>query len=305
MEIEAASARADGLYWIDDLGHWHKVDPTSPFAHLRDPIAENQQGHAFRWLGMVRAVARGATLHVKWDVRHVEDDSLAAIADYVEQGYHAFYELEFFHGGWNTETFGDPAAAAQRIGRTRIFRDVAFIAPLTVAQLEPHVKQMLREDILREDVPLLDRAVAAWEASKRIWGPERPLYWLADRTLVMQPSRKRANAALVHHVGPEHPMAKVLGPEGTVRQNGKMCDLPWLSEDQGRRLLRAYREVTASGKPHLEDVRSLIAPRGAEPAWVPYRRLLLPCHTEDGTAVVAGISEIRQDISIPFMGQAA
>ncbi len=305
MATATATRGSDGLYWIDDLGQWHKVDPDSPFAHVREPIAERQQGHAFRWLGMVRTIIEGERLHVKWDVRHVEPESLAAAEAYVLEAHHRQVHLEFFHGGWNREVFTDCASAARRLDRTRHFRSVAFIAPLTVARLSPYAPKLSRQDLERQDVPLTARALAAWEASERIWAPDRPIAWLAEHALVMAPPRPGKSSTVVHHVGAYHAMSRVLGKKAAQRIQGRVCTFPWLPDEQLARLLVAYREVTTSGRPHLEDVRSLITPDGDEPAWVPYRRLLLPCHDLRGKPVIVCLSDIRQDISIPFMGEAA
>ena len=304
MSIAIASEFSDGLYWIDDLGQWHRVDPSSPFEHLREPIAERQQGHAFRWLGMVRVLTDGDRLHVKWDVRHVEPQSLATAEAYILSSPHREVHLDFFHGGWNRETFTDRKAAAQRLDRTRGFRNVALIAPLVVARLSPYEPKLSRRDLERPDVPLTARALAAWEASERIWAEDRPIAWLSEHMLVMSPPAPRQTRALVHHIGTDHAVASALGKAAAHRFEGRFCDFPWLQPEQLKRLLTAYRDVVASGRPHLEDVRSLIAPRGDEPAWVPYRRLLLPSHSLDGEPLVLCLAEIRQDISIPFMGEA-
>ncbi|WP_119165823.1 hypothetical protein [Algihabitans albus] len=305
MSIATVIKPANCLYWIDDLGHWHRVDPASPFEHLREPIAERQQGHAFRWLGMVRALVQGGCLHAKWDVRHVDPQSLKAIETCILHERYREIHLDFFHGGWNREVFTDRQAAARRLDRTRHFRNVAFIAPLTVARLSPYEPRLERSEIEREDVPVTARALAAWDASERIWAEDRPITWLAEHLLVMSPPRARQTSALVHHIGAQHAIAQALGTETAQSLEGQLCSFPWLLPDQLNRLLRAYREVVASGRPHLEDVRSLIVPDGEEPAWVPYRRLLLPSHTAKGDPLVLCVAEIRQDISIPFMGEAA
>lgn len=305
MSIATVIKSANCLYWIDDLGQWHGVDPASPFEHLREPIAERQQGHAFRWLGMVRVLIQNGCLYAKWDVRHVDPQSLNAVETCILQEHYREIHLDFFHGGWNREVFTDRRAAARRLDRTRNFRNVAFIAPLTVARLSPYEPKLARSEFVREDVPLTARALAAWEASERIWAHNRPIAWLAEHMLVMSPPRSRQTSARIHHVGARHALTEALGPSVAKSFEGELCDFPWLLPDQLNRLLLAYQEVTASGRPHLEDIRSLILPEGEEPTWVPYRRLLLPSHNLKGEPLVLCVSEIRQDISIPFMGEVA
>jgi hypothetical protein len=297
------AARFDGLYWIDDEGTWRRADPDSPFVHLREPIAEGHQGHAFRWLGMVRAIVRGRELQLKWDVRRADPRSLDSVDLVLADGWHSPVHLEFFHGGWTRETYTDCEGARRRLERSREFRHVDFIAPLTVVRQLPELRHPTRDILLRADLPLIDRALAAWEVSQGVWDQERPIHWLRDHLTVMSPPPDRVNAMLVHHMGAEHGISQFLGREAAAAIQGKRCAFPWVSRDQLQRLLSAYREADRSGRPQLEDIRVLTRRSDQEPAWVPYRRLTLPCHTRDGRSVILSLCDIRQDISIPFMGE--
>lgn len=294
--------REDGVYWIDDEGIWRRPDPTSTLTHVREPISERHQGHAFRWLGMVRALVRGRELHLKWDVRRADARSLDAAEACLAAGRHAPVRLEFFHGGWHRETFADPQVALRRLRRARDFRHVDFIAPLTVVREISPPQDPTREDLLRPETPLIERALAAWEASQAVWDPERPIAWLSDHLSVMSPPRERVNATLVHHLGIQHGISQFLGREAAAAIQGTRCAFPWVAREQLGRLLESYREADLSGRPHLEDIRVLTRRSGEEPAWVPYRRLVLPCHARDGRPMILSLCEIRQDITIPFMG---
>jgi len=56
-----------------------------------------------------------------------------------------------------------------------------------------------------------------------------------------------------------------------------------------------------NGAPMVDHIRGIIRRDGADPIWVPYRRLVVPTRNRLGAPIVVSICDIRQDLAIPFM----
>ena len=103
------------------------------------------------------------------------------------------------------------------------------------------------------------------------------------------------------YVGKESPAARVYGSEWAAASEGHEHDGHSPDRDYSSRVCRPYTAVLESGEPRLDHIRALIHRHVGEPLWAPYQRLLAPCKLRDGSPVLVCLSDLTQQIAIPFM----
>jgi hypothetical protein len=87
------------------------------------------------------------------------------------------------------------------------------------------------------------------------------------------------------------------------------CGRPFQIEEPGRRysfsVMKAYAGVLDNREPRLDHIRAIIKRPAKDPLWVPYQRLLFRAAAENGEPLLCCLSDITQDIGIPFMRASA
>ena len=103
---------------------------------------------------------------------------------------------------------------------------------------------------------------------------------------------------VIAEIGAKSPTARVFGDDWATRAVGKK-NVPDAQYDH--RVSSVYAPVLDEGRPRVDHVRALIRRDGRDPVWAPYRRLLMPGSTDKGVAVVICLSELTQEVDIPFL----
>jgi len=103
------------------------------------------------------------------------------------------------------------------------------------------------------------------------------------------------------HVGARSAAVRVFGRDWAKFAVGREAERSQPDFEFDDRVCDAYDLVRQTGEPYVDHIRAAIRRNGADPVWVPYRRLVVPARTAKGDPIVMSICDVRQDIDIPFM----
>ena len=288
--------RAPGIWWIDDSGSWNHVDPKSANGPMRRPFngtPEHSQ-YAFAMLGLVKLQVHPARITIKWNLRRVSPESLAAALDFIQgQPANRMVRLSFYCDGWNVEDHRGPAAAIARIEQTNAYRDVPLANSI-------HLKSQ-DLDAVSTAAPLIRRCFETWHdtggsldaAHREAWSPLLPY-------LLMCKLRKADDQLIFAGIGDQADCKRVYSQTWLSSAKNQPYDYHHPGEFSDR-TAESYPEVLESGEPRLDHVRSLVPREAREPVWAPYQRLLLPVRLGDGTPALITAGKLTQNINIPFL----
>lgn len=286
------------LWWVDDEGAWHFVDPQSSEPHVRCPIdgSREQEGFAFRHLGFAKVKTTASRLSVQYDVNNVAPRAADSVMNYLDgKGEPKPVDLKFFYEGWNAETQASQTAAVDRIDQTLAYRCVTLLSTV----------MLHRHDLVDIDLCCnpIKRVYRAWEeAQGRLTleadAPFDPLMPELHVLLPLQHSEELVFA----YVGQRSAIADVFGVDWATKAAGQM-HLP--DADYDHKVNNSYGGVFESGVPRLDHIRALIKLNNADPVWKSYQRLVAPTVLEDGSPALVCMAKVTDDISIKFMAGAA
>ena len=287
-----------GHWWVDDEGAWNFWGLDRP----NDPESRGLTERAFRRLalhrlGMVQVSIRPATALVEFDLNRVDDTALQATVDFcATAACPNGVELRFFHQAWNIERHSS-AAAARRITEVRSFRGVALANAATTLE-QPLSARVAVGSPLRPALRLADG-----RASKLTL---RECAESIPRLMIYRPNDRLGGGHWdTVHAGRQSACAQVYGQDWVRGARGR----PYRVEEPGRHysfsVMKAYAGVFDTGEPRLDHIRAIMRRPGKDPLWVPYQRLLFRAAAENGEPLLCCLSDITQDIAIPFMRASA
>jgi len=288
-----------GHWWVDDEGAWNFWGLDRPI----DPESRSTTEPAFRRLalhrlGMVQVSFRPAGALVEFDLQRVDDTALDATVDFLATAACLNrVELRFFHQAWNIERHRCAAAVVRRITEVRSFRDVALANTATTLE-QPLSTRVAVGSLLR---PALRRVDDRGSKLTLREGAES-----IPRLMIYRPDDRLGDGHWdTVHAGPQSACARVYGQDWIREARGR----PYRVEEPGRRysfsIMKAYAGVFDTGEPRLDHIRAIMRRPGKDPLWVPYQRLLFRAAAENGEPLLCCLSDITQDIAIPFMRASA
>lgn len=290
-----------GVWWIDELGRWNRLDPESTRAHERGDLPDNALCNdlMYRFYGMMRAEIGRGGLQLSWDVNRAHERALDSALDVVRAA-RASVTLRFYFGGWEQESYRHAAEATARLEWTRAF---ANVTPMTRTAVR---SRPLSELAARRDA--FGLLTKGFEASGGVMTPALRRYLearqLSDELVLFETSRD--DGQLVYtHVGAASPIAGLYGQEWVAGVAGRRYDEDPCVAGSTRSLWEPYERVLAARQPRFDHVRTLIAMEHRERTWAPYERLLYPYTLPDRRAGLALLSRLTPKIAIPFMGRNA
>ncbi len=288
-----------GHWWVDDEGAWNFWGFDRPSdLDSRDMTERAFRRLAMHRLGMVQVTFRPANAVVEFDLQRVDDSALEGTVDFfaTSAGSNGV-ELRFFHQAWNIERHPSAAAVARRIIEVRSFRDVVMANTATTLE-QPLSARVAVHSPLRSALRLADH-----RASKLTL---RECAELIPRLMIYRPNDRLGGGHWdTVHAGPQSACAQVYGQDWIHEASGR----PYRVEEPGRRysfsVMKAYAGVVDTGEPRLDHIRAIMRRPGKDPLWVPYQRLLFRAAAKNGEPLLCCLSDITQDIAIPFMRASA
>jgi hypothetical protein len=288
-----------GHWWVDDEGAWNfwgldrPIDPED-----RERSALNYRRMALHRLGMVQVTRRRDQDLVEFDLHRVHDTALDATVDFLTAATNpGAVELRFYHRAWNIEHYPDGTMAARRIQEVRGFRGVVYANTVTSLNQSLSAESAITPPI-RDALRLVDAGTSKLTL--------RDCADLIPRLIVYRRDDRPGSAQWVSlFAGNLSGGAWVFGQNWIREAHGR----PFQIEEPGRRysieIMRAYAGVLNAGEPRLDHIRAIIRRPAKDPLWVPYQRLLFRAIAENGEPLLCCLSEITQDIAIPFMRASA
>ena len=198
-------------------------------------------------------------------------------------------EIQINAFAWHVETCATPMAAAHRLADFLAFQAVDHMVPLTVRQ-RPELERATRPGPISRAI---DRALRG----------ERRLDAYGDvlsRILIYRQC-ERTGQWITVHAGGLSGAAQVFGPDWIRNAPGRPYEIEQPGERFSRAVMVGLRWVCRNGRPRLDDVRGIVKLPNGEKIWVSYQRLAFPLRTPKGAPLLASLTDVRDDISIPFM----
>ncbi len=254
-----------------------------------------EQQTAYRQLGLVKASLTPTTITFRWDVWYAAPEAIESMVEFLEiDKQPRRIVLDFFYGGWVTETFYVPSVAVARIRQTTSFRAVELIDTIFV--------QEQQFDSIQDSSDVIKRGYEYFEKTGHLFdvGDEQAFKTLYSKALVYAEGESE-EFFLRLHVGHNAAIARVTQtslPYSSIVSSG-VVSRP--SGRYGKMVSAAYNGVLQKREPRLHHVRALFRRDDSEPFWVPYQRLLYPSELSDGTPVFICLSDITENVNIPFL----
>ena len=286
-----------GDWWIDDMGKWRAAELPGAGLESVIPIGSDlrEQQTAYRQLGLVKALLTPTTVTFRWDVWHAAPEAIEAMIDFLEiDKQPRRIVLDFFYGGWITETFYVPSAAVKRIRQSSLYRSIEFVDTAFINEQN--------FDTIDRSTPVLKSGFEYLSRAKHLYDmkDEQSFKALYSKLLVYSESQVDGLFLRLHFGGNSAFARMVYGSDQGLSINPSVVDaLP--ADRYGKTVSPAYSKVLHEREPRFHHVRALFKKEGREPIWAPYQRLLYPSKLSDGTPVVVCLSEITHDVDIPFL----
>ncbi len=286
-----------GDWWIDDLGKWRAAELPGTGESDAVPIGSElrEQQTAYRQLGLVKALLTPTTVTFRWDIWNAAPEAIDSVIEFLEiDKQPRRIVLDFFYGGWITETFYVPNAAIRRIRETSLYRSVELIDTIFV-QEQRLTSIETSSDVIRRGYEYFSKAGHLFEVDD-----EKTFKSLYSRALVYSAADGDASFLRLH-VGENAAFARVTNARQSQMARPKSGVAFRPCDRYSKQVSAAYAEVLNKREPRLHHVRALFRKEGNEPVWVPYQRLLLPSSLSDGTPVFVCLSDITENVRIPFL----
>ena len=157
---------------------------------------------------------------------------------------------------------------------------------------------------MRAEGDLIQGAFETWDRSNSYFMPQKlnSLGVLAQCALSFKRERKDSRL-LFDHIGRASGAVRVFGGEWAETAIGQLCHRSQPDFEFDDRVCEVYQRVLDTGEPVVDHIRAIIRKDGGDPAWVPYRRLVVPSRDRMGVPVVLSICDVRNDLVIPFMSE--
>jgi hypothetical protein len=288
-----------GHWWVDDEGAWNFWGLDRPNdSESRDTTERNFRRIALHRLGMVQVARRPGKALVEFDLQRVDDNALDATMDFLAGAANPGpVELRFYHQAWNIERHPGGAVAARRIAEVRGFRSVVFAK--TVTSLNQPLSGPIAASLL-----LRDALRAADDRAYKL--TLRECAELVPHLVIYRPDDGHGGGPWISlHAGRQSACAQVYGQDWARNAPGR----PYQFDEPGRHysfeITKAYAGVLDTGEPRLDHIRAIMRRPGKDPLWIPYQRLLFRAAAEDGEPLLCCLSDITQNIAIPFMRASA
>ncbi len=286
-----------GDWWIDDMGKWRAAELPGTAAESAVPIGPDlrEQQTAYRQLGLIKASLTPTTITFRWDIWHAAPEAVDSMIEFLEVDKQPRrIVLDFFFGGWATETFYVAGDAVARIRQADLYRSVELIDTVFVEEQDLESVGTSSE-VIRRGFEYFERAGHLFEIAD-----EKTFKSLYSKALVYTTAETDAGFLRLH-VGENAAFARVTNARPTQLAKPKSGVEFHPCDRYSKQISAAYSEVLNKREPRLHHVRALFRKEGQDPMWVPYQRLLLPSTLSDGTPVFVCLSDITEDVSIPFL----
>lgn len=274
-------------WWVDNDGRFL---PASIIANDRP-----SRRRAFRHLGMVEVVQGPKSIILRWDVKNVIPAGIMTAAYFLaRQPKENQISLEFFWGAWSSEPQVNAAAALARIIEIESYRNAEPFSGVRLAERPL--------DDVRAEGELITKAFESWDRGGSYFLPNTndSLGTLGQYALSFK--RDRSDDHLVFdYIGRASGAVRVFGGAWAETALGRPCHRSQPDYEFDDRVCAVYQRVLDTGEPVVDHVRAIIRQDGGDPAWVPYRRLVVPSRDRMGVPVVLSICDVRHDLVIPFM----
>lgn len=284
-----------GRWWIDDAGRFIR--------HGCVETCRSARHRAFDYLGMVEIIAASRSVTMRWAVRHVAPAAMMTAAHFLaSRAPGTSIDLEYRWGAWSREIFSTEVNAGMN-AQARALARMTFIGRYRHTRPYTGTQQAAFDpDRVLHEGGLLAAAFRAWEKSGKAYakGDSEALGPLAPHTLTFREVRDGMEFAF-DHIGASASAVQIFGRDWARTAVGRRCDRSQPDFEYDERVCAIYRHVSDTSQPVYDHIRAVIRRAGADPIWVPYRRLVLPMRDRFGVPVVASVCEVSQDIGIPFM----
>ena len=296
-KMMASTANISDACWVDDRGLLHFVGQHSNSSAFHQPFRKFYQDEniAFRHLGLILIEFKASSTVVRWDVKSVNTQSIDAALNYLDGlKPDQSVTLKFYFDGWNTENFLETRSAIRRIKTVSGYRNVEL-------SWDVLIRQIPLENI-SQSRPLLKRTLSSWMKSKGTLPSveDHEHRELFEHMLIMMLNDTQ-DGVIRGHVGRKSAAKKVFGANWSRNALLKSITSNGPEGQYMKQINPSYMEVLTSGEPRLEHIRAKITREGHEPVWVPYQRLLTPTTLIDGTPAVISMTDVTQELAIPFM----
>ena len=284
----------DGDYWVDDCGSWNHVElgQLCPFSH--DPVVRDRLGldFAFRRLGMVRVSKRPGTVTVQWDIKEVNEDSLASTASClwdlhgVERA-----KLRYYFGAWTYEVFCSVRDAYARLEALQSYRTVTLFPGIRIRNLGETTET-------NEVTPLIRHARRLLADNKDCIDPN---LWnrfaeegLSGRVLLFQEEGDGAWLSY-RYIGRTSLFAQVFGTAVLGELVGQHCAVDPAKNRVGHIASRDYIDVVSNRGERVDQVFMPVQQEDDDGIWVSYQRMLTACRDRSGHNLLLLLTDYTQE----------
>lgn len=284
----------DGDYWVDDCGSWNHVElgQLCPFSH--DPVVRDRLGldFAFRRLGMVRVSKRPGTLTVQWDIKEVNEDSLASAASClwdlhgVERA-----KLRYYFGAWTYEVFCSVRDAYVRLEALQSYRTVTLFPGIRIRNLGETTET-------NEVTPLIRHARRLLADNKDCIDPN---LWnrfaeegLSGRVLLFQ-EEGDGSWLSYRYIGRTSLFAQVFGTAVLGELVGQHCAVDPAKNRVGHIASRDYIDVVSNRGERVDQVFMPVQQEDDDGIWVSYQRMLTACRDRSGHNLLLLLTDYTQE----------
>ena len=289
-----------GEWWVDDRGEWRGAHISGQFPALSfGETQRDEESAAFFFLGMANIITHPYRIRVRWSVRHVDTESLAAVVEFLDAlEAPPRIVLEYYFGGWERKIFNDKVLAIEWLENAMRYRHA-------LPMIKPYVRMMSVDD-RDAALPTMRAAFAAWDRSRGQFSlsRENALSPLNRRFLVSGP-RESDGGLVYRYMGAQAPLTRFKGAEWASRVMGKLNGKGVINESHCDLITGPYDEVLRSNQPRFDHVRACITRDDKIPEWVTYQRLLLPAESDSGAPLVLCLVIKTSRINIPHQAQTA
>jgi len=284
-------------WWVDETGAWRPW-LSSPGAVSGGAFPDTGIGahFAFSRYGLLRVRRCASQVAVRFDLRGAEDNGIESVRRFLDRECRdCEIDLGFYFDAWNFERYSSSSNALARLDEVRGFRDITLAEKITAKQLPP--------DRIANCGSLL-----RWIA-ERISGSHKDIDLKSIAHvldyLVIYHWDEVSSQWVTLHAGKNSGCAWVYGQAWVQDAAGR----PYRMDEPGRtyskRVMHPYAKVLETGEPWLGHIRAVMERPGKTPLWVPYERFLFRVFDTSGRPLLACLSNITQDIDIPFLKASA
>ena len=284
----------DGDYWVDDCGSWNHVELGQLCPFSQDPVVRDRLGlhFAFRRLGMVRVSKRPGTVTVQWDIKDVNEDSLASTASClwdlrgIERA-----KLRYYFGGWAYEVFCSVRDACTHLEALQSYRTVSLFPGIRIRNLGEATET-------DEATPLIRHARRLLADNKECIDPS---LWnrftdegLSGRVLLFQ---EEADGAWLsyRYIGRTSLFAQVFGTAVLGELVGQHCAVDPAKNQVGHTASRDYIDIVSNRGERVDQVFMPVQQEDDDGIWVSYQRMLTACRDRNGRNLLLLLTDYTQE----------